>query len=59
MKGFFIISVSKVVCAPVYGVVAFAVFSAVNVGSGALAGLAIMAIPVFHALLFMELVNRL
>ena len=59
MKGFFMISVSKVVCAPVGGVVAFTVSGAVSVSSGALAGLAIMAIPVFHALLFMELVKRL
>ena len=59
MKGFFIITVSKVVCAPVGGVVAFAVSGAVCVGSGALAGLAIMAIPVCHALLFMILVKRL
>ena len=53
------ISVSKVVCAPVGGVIAFTVFSAVCVSSGAFAGLAIMAITVFHALLSMELVNRL
>lgn len=53
------ISVSKVVCAPIYGVVAFAVSGAVCVSSGALAGLAIMAIPVCHALLSMELVKRL
>ena len=53
------ISVSKVVCAPVYGVVAFAVSGAVCVSSGAFTGLAVMAIPVFHALFFMELVKRL
>lgn len=53
------VSVSKVVCAPVAGVVSFTVFSAVCVSSGALAGLAIVAIPVCHALLFMELVKRL
>ena len=53
------VSVSKVVCAPVGGVVAFTVSGAVCVGSGAFARLAVMAIPVFHTLLFMELVNRL
>ena len=53
------VSVSKVICAPVYGVVAFAVSGAVCVGSGAFARLAVVAIPVFHALLFMELVKRL
>lgn len=52
------ISVSKVVCAPVYGVVAFAVSGAVCVSSGAFTGLAVVAITVFHALFFMELVKR-
>ena len=47
------------ICAPVDCVIAFAVSGAVSVGSGAFTGLAVMAIPVFHALFFMELVKRL
>ena len=36
------VSVSKVICAPVYGVVAFAVSGAVSVSSGAFTGLAVI-----------------
>ena len=39
------ISVSKMVCAPVYGVVAFAVSGAVCVGSNAAASFAITVQP--------------